>query len=237
MRARRPAAPWRSSRAPACDACSLLSFRLPRFGVDLELVFWAPLEEDCSAFCVESLAGRGLEVLPHDLQLAAAVEVDEVAGDHPRIDDVADAAGLRLAAAGRCRARVVHADLLGPDSEALAAALDYVRDTHEAGDEGARRPLVDLGRGADLLDPALVEDGEAVAHRQRLVLVVRDVDEGDPKILLQALEEQLHLLAQLQVEAPRGSSSSSTCGRLTSARASATRWRWPPESWLGLRSP
>ena len=26
-------------------------------------------------------------------------------------------------------------------------------------------------------------------------------------------------------------------GRLTSARASATRWRWPPESWCGLRAP
>src|SRR5207247_4340175 len=51
-----------------------------------------------------------------------------------------------------------------------------------------------------LLDATLVEDGEAVAHRQRLVLVVRDVDERDSEILLKALEEELHLLAQLQVE-------------------------------------
>ena len=28
----------------------------------------------------------------------------------------------------------------------------------------------------------------------------------------------------------KGSSSSSTRGRVTMARASATRWRWPPES-------
>ena len=34
--------------------------------------------------------------------------------------------------------------------------------------------------------------------------------------------------------APSGSSRSSTRGRLTSARASATRWRWPPESCAGL---
>ena len=35
--------------------------------------------------------------------------------------------------------------------------------------------------------------------------------------------------------APSGSSSSSTFGFLASERASATRWRWPPESWCGLR--
>ena len=45
-----------------------------------------------------------------------------------------------------------------------------------------------------------VEDRQAVAHRERLVLVVRDVDERDREILLEALQEELHLLAQLQVE-------------------------------------
>ena len=35
--------------------------------------------------------------------------------------------------------------------------------------------------------------------------------------------------------AASGSSSSSTCGRRASERASATRCRWPPESWSGLR--
>jgi hypothetical protein len=33
--------------------------------------------------------------------------------------------------------------------------------------------------------------------------------------------------------APNGSSSSSTRGSTASARASAMRWRWPPESWFG----
>ena len=36
--------------------------------------------------------------------------------------------------------------------------------------------------------------------------------------------------------APSGSSSSSTAGSTTSARASATRCRWPPESWCGFLS-
>ena len=35
--------------------------------------------------------------------------------------------------------------------------------------------------------------------------------------------------------APSGSSSSSTLGRFTRARASATRWRWPPDSWVMRR--
>ena len=42
-------------------------------------------------------------------------------------------------------------------------------------------------------------------------------------------------LRSFRSRAPSGSSSSSTFGRLTTARASATRCCWPPESWLGLR--
>ena len=85
----------------------------------------------------------------------------------------------------------------------LPFALQHVRDADEAGDELGRRTLVHLGRRADLLDPAVVEDGEAVAHRQRLLLVVGDVDECDPDVAhgpLDALELDLHLLAKLQVE-------------------------------------
>ena len=40
----------------------------------------------------------------------------------------------------------------------------------------------------------------------------------------------------LRSSAPSGSSRSSTRGRLTSARASATRCRWPPDSWPGSRA-
>ena len=36
--------------------------------------------------------------------------------------------------------------------------------------------------------------------------------------------------------APNGSSISSTGGSAASARATPTRWRWPPESWCGNRS-
>ena len=40
-------------------------------------------------------------------------------------------------------------------------------------------------------------------------------------------------LRSCRSSAPSGSSSSRSAGRLTSARARATRWRCPPESWRG----
>ena len=101
----------------------------------------------------------------------------------------------------------------------------------EAGDEGGGRALVDLLGRADLLDAALVEHGDAVAHAERLVLVVGDEDEGDADLALDRLQLDLHLLAQLEVErAQRLVQQQHARARLTSARASATRWRWPPES-------
>ena len=63
-----------------------------------------------------------------------------------------------------------------------------------------RRPLVDLGGAPDLLDPAAVEHRDAVAHRERLLLVVGDEDERDPDLMLDRLQLDLHLLAELQVE-------------------------------------
>ena len=43
-------------------------------------------------------------------------------------------------------------------------------------------------------------------------------------------------LRSFRSSAPSGSSSSSTTGRLISARASATRCCWPPDKWSGRRS-
>src|SRR5205814_1476768 len=77
---------------------------------------------------------------------------------------------------------------------------DDVRRADEAGDELRGRALVHLRRRPDLLDAAQVEDGEVVAHRQGLLLVVRDVQERHSEIALERLEEDLHLLAELEVE-------------------------------------
>jgi hypothetical protein len=49
-----------------------------------------------------------------------------------------------------------------------------------------------------------VEDGDPVAHGQSLVLVVGHEQEGDADVTLDALELDLHLLAQLEVEGAQG---------------------------------
>ena len=46
----------------------------------------------------------------------------------------------------------------------------------------------------------VVHDRDRVGHRHRLLLVVRDVDEREPELALDALQLELHLLAELQVE-------------------------------------
>ena len=78
--------------------------------------------------------------------------------------------------------------------------MDDVRDPDEAGDERRRGPLVELARPGNLLDQPLIHDRDPVGHGQRFFLVVRDVDEGRLRLLLDVLEFELHLLAQLQVE-------------------------------------
>jgi hypothetical protein len=62
---------------------------------------------------------------------------------------------------------------------------------------------VDLGGGAPAnrsARRALVHDRDAVAHRERLFLVVGHEDERDADLALDALELELHHLAQLEVE-------------------------------------
>ena len=60
--------------------------------------------------------------------------------------------------------------------------------------------LVDLAGAANLLHSAAVHDGDPIGHRERLLLVVRDVDEGRAELGLDSLELELHLLAEFHVE-------------------------------------
>ena len=111
----------------------------------------------------------------------------------------------------------------------------HVGHAEEVGDEQGRRALVDLARRADLVDPALVHDGDPVAHAERLFLVVGDEDEGRPHLLLQRLQLDPQLAADFRVERAERLVEKQHGGRRTSARASATRCCWPPESWCGRR--
>ena len=93
--------------------------------------------------------------------------------------------------------------------------------------------VIDLELGPHLLDPPLVHDGDAVAHRQRFLLVVRDVEEGDVELLLIAADLDLHLGPELAIEIGERLVEKQHAGRAISPRASATRCCWPPESSFG----
>ena len=60
--------------------------------------------------------------------------------------------------------------------------------------------MVEIVRGADLLDAALAHADDAVGHRRRLDLVVRDEDRGDAELALQAADFAPHRQAQGRVE-------------------------------------
>ena len=93
--------------------------------------------------------------------------------------------------------------------------------------------LVQLLRRAGLGDAAGVHHDDLVADRQRLALVVRDVGHGQLQALLQRADLLAHAAAQPRVEVGQRLVEQQHRGSSTSARATATRCCWPPESSLG----
>src|SRR5664280_2070193 len=71
---------------------------------------------------------------------------------------------------------------------------------HEAGDELARPPFVELVGRACLGDDAVIHDDDAIAHRKQPRLVVRDVGDGEAEALLQGTDLLAHRAAQTRVE-------------------------------------
>ncbi len=74
------------------------------------------------------------------------------------------------------------------------------RRADELGHEQVVRPVVELERRADLLDPAVLHHDDLVGHRHRLDLVVRDVDRRRLQALVQRLDLGAHRDPQLGVE-------------------------------------
>ena len=81
-------------------------------------------------------------------------------------------------------------------------AVDHVhcRRADEVGDEDVFREIVNLVGRADLLDHPLVHHRDLGRHGHRLDLVVGDVDHGVPQLVVQLLDLQPHLGAELGVE-------------------------------------
>ena len=78
-------------------------------------------------------------------------------------------------------------------------AVEDVHHADEARDELAGRLLIHLARRADLCEPALVEDDDAVADFHRLFLVVRDEDGRDVQFVVEVDEHLAQLLADFRV--------------------------------------
>ena len=88
-------------------------------------------------------------------------------------------------------------DLLAVDRQAPRAGIDHpavdqVERPDERGHERRAREVVDLRRRPDLLDPSVAHDHDPVGQREGLLLVVGDVDGGDPELAL----DRPDLLAQ-----------------------------------------
>jgi hypothetical protein len=165
-------------------------------------------------------------VLQPDLGLVARREVHEHVQDRADVHDALDhprhavrarrVRGLQLHALGTDAeldlALSVFLALTGDQVEVavldLGTAVDppvprgvhQVRDAEEVRDVGRRRLLVDLLRGAHLLDPTVRHHGDPIRHRQGLFLIVRHVDERDADLLLDRLQLDLEGLAELRVE-------------------------------------
>ena len=69
----------------------------------------------------------------------------------------------------------------------------------------------------------MIHDAHARGQCHRLLLIVRDHDEGDAKLLLNVEQLELGMLAQLAIERGQRLIEQEQFGRLTSARTSATR--------------
>ena len=79
-------------------------------------------------------------------------------------------------------------------------ALERVYRADEVGDEAAVREFVNLIGLTNLQEAALFHHGDAVGQRHRLLLVVRDDNESNPKLVLNVHEFELRLLTQFLVQ-------------------------------------
>ena len=79
-------------------------------------------------------------------------------------------------------------------------AVDDVGLADKVRDEGVLGLVVDVRGRPDLLDQALRHHDDGVGHAERLLLVMRHEDEGDPGGPLDLVELCLHVLPELRVQ-------------------------------------
>ena len=79
-------------------------------------------------------------------------------------------------------------------------AVEHVGRADEAGDERGGRVVVDVGRRARLLHPALVHHDDLVRELERLFLVVGDEQAGHAELAVELVEPATEVLAHLGVQ-------------------------------------
>ena len=91
-------------------------------------------------------------------------------------------------------------------------------------------------RPARACTPAAGHHRDAVGEQDRFGHVMGDHDGGQAKLLVQAAVIVAERIAGEGVERAEGLSISMMRGRAARARATLTRWRWPPDNSCGSRS-
>ena len=90
-------------------------------------------------------------------------------------------------------------------------------------------------RRADLLQFAILKDRDLGRQRHRLDLVMRYVDDGRARLLVQALDFDPHVYAEFGVEIGQRFVEQEHLRLAHESPAHRDALRWPPESWLGRR--
>jgi hypothetical protein len=112
----------------------------------------------------------------------------------------------------------------------LHAAMEQVDVAQEAVHERRRRMVVHLGRRADLFDlPLFISTTRSATSSASSWSCVTKI-EVTCRSSCRRRSQRRNSLRTLASSAPNGSSSSRTRGSTASARASAIRCRWPPDS-------
>ena len=98
--------------------------------------------------------------------------------------------------------------------EHLSAELHFLVFDHRAAQDVALtdkisykavlRLVVNICRSTDLLDLSFAHHHHTVAQRQRLFLVVGDVNKGDSQLFMQLFQLDLHIVAHLQIQSAQG---------------------------------
>ena len=82
----------------------------------------------------------------------------------------------------------------------LSDTVDKIRLAQKVCNKHSFRQLIDISRVTQLLYPASVHDRDGVGHGHGLLLIMGNVHKGGANFTLNALELNLHLAAQFEVE-------------------------------------